>query len=357
MKLQQFEDFLAQGIVKKQSPNKFRAVSLMHEANQKKQFLEISLKNIPTAQMNANFIVESCYDILLELIRAKLFLQGYNSASSHEAEVSYLRILGFPEADVQFLNEVRYYRNGIKYYGKSLDMEYARLILEYMKKIHPHLLHLLFPITHIFFDLEGTLVANPSYEKAVADFVYQLYAECTRKPITEQLKKEFDALLKQHKRKSFVFVVLGKPKTYYTEAFAQQFPFQNYIFPDKEVREVIAFLKQKKIKLGVYTSLTKEVVPQILKLLGIDPADFILLTGDMVKNQKPHPEGFEKIIQLCHVPAEQIVFIGDSEFKDIISAKSIGMKTILVRSKEKLKYADYTCREFGELIGIFEKVI
>lgn len=209
---------------------------------------------------------------------------------------------------------------------------------------------------HVFFDLEGTLVANPSYEKAVADFVYQLYAEIKGQPITKQLKKEFDALLKQHKRKSLVFVALGKPKTYYTEAFAQQFPFQNYIFPDKDVQEVIVFLKKKKIKLGVYTSLTKEVVPTILKLLGLDP-DFTLLTGDMVKNQKPHPEGFEKIIQLCHVPAEQIVFVGDSEFKDIIPAKSVGMKTILVRSKEKSEHADYTCGDFAELIGIFEKVI
>lgn len=212
-------------------------------------------------------------------------------------------------------------------------------------------------ITHLFFDLEGTLVANPAYEKAIKDFAYQLYAECTGKSITEQLKKEFDALLKKHKRKSLVFVSFGKPKTYYAEAFATQFPFQNYIFPDKDVQEVVAFLKQKKIKLGVYTSLTKEVLPKILSLLGLNPADFTLLTGDMVKNQKPHPDGFEKIIQICNVPAEQIVFVGDSEFKDILPAKSVGMKTILVRSKELITAADYRCKDFRELFGLLKKLV
>ena len=35
--------------------------------------------------MNANFIVDSCYDIILELVRAKMLLDGYNSGMSHEA--------------------------------------------------------------------------------------------------------------------------------------------------------------------------------------------------------------------------------------------------------------------------------
>ena len=41
---------------------------------------------------NANSIVKDCYDIIMELIRAKLLLDGYSSSGqfAHEAEVSYL---------------------------------------------------------------------------------------------------------------------------------------------------------------------------------------------------------------------------------------------------------------------------
>jgi hypothetical protein len=84
--------------------------------------------------MNANFIADYCYDILMEIIRAKMFLDGYNANNSHEAEVSYLRTLGFSEADVAFMDELRYYRNGIKYYGTILDKNYADKVLAFMSK-------------------------------------------------------------------------------------------------------------------------------------------------------------------------------------------------------------------------------
>ena len=47
----------------------------------------------------------------MELIRAKVLIDGYATAS-HEAEVSYMRNLGFSEHDVRFMDELRYHRNG-----------------------------------------------------------------------------------------------------------------------------------------------------------------------------------------------------------------------------------------------------
>ncbi len=139
MSLKSFEEFVRMGTVKKQTSNTHRASALIIESEAKKRFLEVSLKNIPPEQMNANFIVESCYDILLELTRAKMLIDGYNSSNSHEAEVSYMRILGFSEPDVRFMDDLRYYRNGTKYYGTILTKDYADEILKFMKKIYPKL--------------------------------------------------------------------------------------------------------------------------------------------------------------------------------------------------------------------------
>ena len=137
MNLRKFEEFLSSGIVKRQTPNRQRALSLIKEAEEKKNFLSVSLKNIPKEQMNANFVVDYCYDILMELIRAKMFEDGYNAGNSHEAEVSYLENLGFPEPDIRFMNEIRYYRNGTKYYGTILEKDYAEKVLGFMDKIYP----------------------------------------------------------------------------------------------------------------------------------------------------------------------------------------------------------------------------
>jgi len=68
-------------------------------------------------------------------------LEGYlaSGQGAHEAEVSYLIVLGFPEKDVKFADQMRYFRNGILYYGTSLDAEYAEKVVGFTKKIYPKL--------------------------------------------------------------------------------------------------------------------------------------------------------------------------------------------------------------------------
>ena len=78
----------------------------------------------------------------MELIRAKMLLEGFNSSGkgAHEAEVAYLRELKFSESDVQFANQLRYFRNGITYYGKRFNKDYALKVLGFLDKIYKILL-------------------------------------------------------------------------------------------------------------------------------------------------------------------------------------------------------------------------
>lgn len=134
-----FEEYLLLKIMKKQTPNRERAASLLEEAQKKKQFLNISLQRIPEADMNPNFIVDSCYDIMIELIRSKLHMDGYNAGTSHEAEISYMEKIGFSTNEMRTMDELRYYRNGTKYYGTMLSKEYADKTLRFMRSIYPKL--------------------------------------------------------------------------------------------------------------------------------------------------------------------------------------------------------------------------
>lgn len=140
--LKLFEEFINEGIIKKVTINKERAKSLILESKRKMQSLKERLEKIGVKNENANDYVEHCYDIIINLIRAKLFLEGYcaSGLGAHESEVSYLRELGFSEKDVQLANEMRYFRNGILYYGTTLDKDYANKVLEFLNKIYPLLL-------------------------------------------------------------------------------------------------------------------------------------------------------------------------------------------------------------------------
>ena len=137
-----FEEFLAKGIVTKRTPEKSRAVFLIKEAERKyKSYLNV-IEKIGITELNSHEIIEYCYDILIYLLRAKLCQDGFGGSGegSHEAEVSYMRKIGFNENEVNFMNQLRYFRNGIKYYGKSLDKEYAEKVNNFQNKIYPRLL-------------------------------------------------------------------------------------------------------------------------------------------------------------------------------------------------------------------------
>ncbi|MBU2496514.1 MAG: hypothetical protein KJ767_00445 [Nanoarchaeota archaeon] len=134
--IKKFEEFIKEGIVKKQSPNKSRAEFLIKEAEQNYTYLLKLIEKMGINNINANDYIKKCYDILMELVRAKMLLKGLNSSGvrAHEAEVSYLRDLGFKEKEVQFVNQIRYFRNGMLYYGTILDKEYAEKVIEFTKR-------------------------------------------------------------------------------------------------------------------------------------------------------------------------------------------------------------------------------
>ncbi len=74
----------------------------------------------------------------MHLVRAKMLLDGYNASGpgAHEAEVSYMRVLGFAEKEVQFADQLRYFRNGLLYYGTSFDKEYAEKVIDFTRNIY-----------------------------------------------------------------------------------------------------------------------------------------------------------------------------------------------------------------------------
>src|SRR3990167_6783410 len=139
--IKHFDEFITGKIVKKQSPDRSRAAYLIKESDNSYNNLLEKIQKIELSDINANDFVKSCYDLLMELIRAKMLLEGYNASGfgAHEAEVSYMRVLGFDEKHVQFADQIRYFRNGILYYGTILDKEYTEKVIAFTKRLYPKL--------------------------------------------------------------------------------------------------------------------------------------------------------------------------------------------------------------------------
>ncbi len=139
--LKNFGEFVETGTVVKRRPDPARARSLREEAKGRKRFLDSMRKKIGLRDENANYFIENSYDVLIELLRAKILEKGFYTSGkgAHEAEVSYMREMGFSENETRFMNDLRYFRNGILYYGKKFDAEYAQKVLNFLNGLYPKL--------------------------------------------------------------------------------------------------------------------------------------------------------------------------------------------------------------------------
>ena len=108
---------------------------LMRESFDRSKFIE----SLSSSKENAKYLVENIYDVLRELIEAKLALEGFKSYS-HEATILFLR--NFPkikESEIRYLDNLRKIRHGIKYYGRTVSLEEAEKSLEIMDVLIPKL--------------------------------------------------------------------------------------------------------------------------------------------------------------------------------------------------------------------------
>ncbi len=139
--LKEFEYYLSNEIIRKVSQDKPRAEFLLKESETSLIGLKERVKIMKINEFNANSIVKDCYDIIMEIIRAKMLLEGYSASGSHshEGEVSYLKNKNITDNEIIFINELRYFRNSVNYYGKILDKEYAKKVFDFTEKVVPKL--------------------------------------------------------------------------------------------------------------------------------------------------------------------------------------------------------------------------
>lgn len=107
--------------------------------------------------------------------------------------------------------------------------------------------------------------------------------------------------------------------------------------PFSSLDSVLEYLEEKDYLMGLLTDLDG---PNISKRERINPLKFsdmfdaIVVGGEDTANSKPDSECFHLISEKLGVKPENCCMFGDKPFTDIKGAKSVGMKTILVKRRE-----------------------
>lgn len=82
---------------------------------------------------------------------------------------------------------------------------------------------------------------------------------------------------------------------------------------NKDIDELIRYLKNIGIKLGIVTGKAKRSLDISLEELQMGNFFDIIITGDDVNKSKPDPEGLLKALSIIGVESNEAMFIGDSD--------------------------------------------
>ena len=206
-------------------------------------------------------------------------------------------------------------------------------------------------IKHVWFDLEGTLtIRSDEFNEAHNQLRYETYSEVVGKPLTEELKQDFEKIYAKNGSNSAVFRSLGCASDFWQKCF-NKLDKTRYYKPVKTVYSTLEELKEK-VPISIFTNLKPEEVESTLKIINVDKSWFkFIISGDDIKERKPVLDGFYLMIKKSGLPPREILYVGDRVKVDVLPAKELGIKTCLVWDKSD--EADYSFEKFEDILSLF----
>lgn len=117
-------------------------------------------------------------------------------------------------------------------------------------------------------------------------------------------------------------------------------------------------LAKRGIKLGVVSDAPRLQVWLRLCGLGLQHVFDAVVTFDDTGERKPAPAPFREVLRLLGADPHESLMIGDWAERDVVGAKSLGMKTVFARYGDtfdtKVSGADYDVDDVFELVRIVD---
>ena len=94
-----------------------------------------------------------------------------------------------------------------------------------------------------------------------------------------------------------------------------------------DMEKLIDHMDNIQISWGIVTNKHSKYVNKILKGLSIADKVACLITGDMVSEPKPSPEGLLEASKIAGINPSECIYVGDDE-RDILAGRNAGMYTV-----------------------------
>jgi putative hydrolase of the HAD superfamily len=206
----------------------------------------------------------------------------------------------------------------------------------------------------VAFDLDGTLYPNSKlFLRAVPYFLTNLRLTINFGKVREEIRNmrpidDFYVLQSELLAEKMGITVARASHLIISVVYGAWKDVMRGISPFPGVKEMLAELKRRKIKLAVLSDFP---VDEKLKILGLEGYWDYANSSEKVGYLKPNPEPFYHVANSLEIDPELIMFVGNSFEWDIRGAMQIGMKTAhFSRKAPRGSQADITFSDFRGLI-------
>lgn len=210
-----------------------------------------------------------------------------------------------------------------------------------------------FGIKVLVWDFDGTLYKpNPALFAAVREAEYRTIMEHTGWT-KDKTVEAFDKLYKKvyPSATETVARIVGISTGDAAVEMEQYFDRRDFLSRDERLITLFKELKHYR-----HIILANGVIArhkETLTLLGVPAETFeLFVTSEVVGKTKPHPEGFQYVLDYTNLPPAQHLMIGDRDFVDLAPARELGIQTCLVWSDIPGEHADFTIKSVYDITDI-----
>lgn len=232
------------------------------------------------------------------------------------------------------------------------------------------------PLDAVLFDIDDTLYATGAFARqaranavrAMIEAGLELPEPLVQRELDEVIAEfssnyehHYDKLLQRLSpqvvlRANPALIVAAGVAAYHDTKFRELAP-----FPD--VPPLLEHIRAHGRRLGIVThGLTVKQAEKLVRLglvRFLDPRAIFI--SDQIGISKPNPKLYQSALRALGLPAERVMYVGDSPEHDVHPPRSLGIVTVWARRAAKAKLprgssgADYEVDDFGELRAILER--
>jgi putative hydrolase of the HAD superfamily len=132
--------------------------------------------------------------------------------------------------------------------------------------------------------------------------------------------------------------------------FVHDVPIDTFLKPDRELREMLTNVVQKRV---IFTNASRDHAERVLNQLGIEKQiDQVIDIISLDYNNKPEPSAYSRALSLTGENDPSACVLVDDRSRNLIPGKAMGMATVLVGEEDLDPSIDYQIKAITQLTHV-----